>query len=453
MNGGVNIEGDYFFLNSDCLLVSGAVRAAIYCVSTGDVYSIDRAGKEAIELLEQGAPASGIQNLHHNGKDSTAFLRELEALHLGSFTSSPTPPSRITPQPVSQGLQKIWLEVVPSCNLICVHCYADSSSQKGTGSLSVEKWKSLISEAAHLGARWIQLIGGEPLLYGKKNIFQLVSAAEAARYGFIEIFTNGTLIDSEYANFFAQHSTNIALSIYASRPEVHDKVTRCSGSFERTIRGAEILQKFNVPFRVGLIVMKQNYKYTEETLGWLKATFGNIMVSPDIIRCTPGSRCQRKSLTPVLWRKRLRTTASFPRLSPEQFARNKLGHPCFKGEICIQPDGRIFPCIMDRNHVLGDVTTSELGKIIAGEVTQSIWGLSKDHIPICCDCEYRYACFDCPPLSACITGAQSDIFAKDPLCLYDPYKAEWEDAAHFLKKFNSSSVLERKKHSRRCKNV
>jgi len=43
-----SMSGDYFFLNNDCLLVIGATRAAIYNLSTGDVYSIDSAGREVI---------------------------------------------------------------------------------------------------------------------------------------------------------------------------------------------------------------------------------------------------------------------------------------------------------------------------------------------------------------------------------------------------------------------
>lgn len=440
-NGGRNIEGDYFFLNPDCLLVTGAVGAAIYCFSTGDVYSLDSSGREAIELLERGAPIPGIQERNHKGSDFIAFLRELEALHLGSFTLSSTPPTRITMPPISSGLQKIWLEIVGGCNLRCVHCYADSSPRKGNGNLSVEKWKCIISEAACLGAKWIQLIGGEPLLYGKKNIFELVSTAEAARYAFIEVFTNGTLIDDEYAIFFAEHKVHVALSLYSSRPEIHDEVTQCPGSFECTIRSAETLQRHDVPFRVGLIIMKQNCQYAEETLAWLKTTFGDIMVSTDVIRCTSGGRCQADLLTSELWQKRLRTTASFPKVSLEKFADNSSGHPCLKGEVCVQSDGRVYPCIMDREHVLGNVIVTDLSKIIAGEATQSIWGLSKDHIPVCRDCEYRYACFDCPPLAAGIAGTQSGGFAKDPFCLYDPHEAGWADAGQFLEKLNLISVL------------
>jgi radical SAM protein with 4Fe4S-binding SPASM domain len=209
------------------------------------------------------------------------------------------------------------------------------------------------------------------------------------------------------------------------------------------MRGAEILHQCGVPLRVGLVVMKQNWQYADEALAWLKATFGDIMVSTDVIRCTAGGRCQADLLTSELWRKRLRTTASFPKVSLEKFAGNKSGHPCLKGEVCVQSDGRVYPCIMDREHVLGNITASDLGKVIAGKAAQSIWGLSKDRIPVCRDCEYRYACSDCPPAAEGITGSQSrsGALTKDPFCLYDPYKGEWADAEGFLEKLGSKSEL------------
>ena len=60
---------------------------------------------------------------------------------------------------------------------------------------------------------------------------------------------------------------------------------------------------------------------------------------------------------------------------------------------------------------------------------EEIMKLGKDHIDICCNCEYRYACFDCRP-----DAVSSDIYAKPWNCTYNPLSGIWEEEDDFIKK-------------------
>jgi radical SAM protein with 4Fe4S-binding SPASM domain len=441
---------EYFFLEGDCLLVTGARNAAIYQLSSGDVYAIDSVGRKILELTEQGTPISSVYPRIEKVPQKTEiadYLQRLETLRLGRFSPKPVLPPKTEIQPASFILKKVWLELTNRCNLRCVHCYADSSPRRDNGSLSLKQWQAVISEAARLGARWIQFIGGEPLLYGKRNLFKLIARAREAHYDVVEIFTNGTLLDDEYVSYFAEHRIRVALSVYSRRPEIHDKVTQSPGSFQRMIKNAEKLQERGVPSRFGLVVMNQNCQYEEETLEWLRTRFGDSYARSDVVRSTPGSRDQPMALlTPDLWKRRLRTSPVFPKATLEDFVRSKLGHSCLSGEICVQPNGMVYPCIMDRTHVLGSIAKSTLREVVEGAETQTIWGLSKDHICVCRDCEYRYACFDCRPLAVAVAEAmeqpQRGLFAKDPCCLYDPYKGEWGNVDEFMNKLVAKGLLE-----------
>ena len=59
----------------------------------------------------------------------------------------------------------LWLEVTSKCNLYCVHCYADSGPSAMGDRVGTTRWLSLIDEAAALGIKAVQFIGGEPLLH------------------------------------------------------------------------------------------------------------------------------------------------------------------------------------------------------------------------------------------------------------------------------------------------
>lgn len=431
---------DFFFLKSDCLLVNGAVNAAIYCLSSGNVYSVDHVGRQVLEQVKLGKPISEICSNITCVEDKAEIIRYLQHLHtlqLGDFNTTPVLPEKMEILPTSFALRGMWLELTNRCNLQCVHCYADSSSLLDSKQLTVAQWRSIISQASDLGTQWIQFIGGEPLLYGKRNLFDLISIAKEKSFNFIEVFTNGTIIDEEHIDFFYKHGVNIALSLYDSTPEIHDEITQSPGSFQHTISSAEKLQEVGVPFRFGFTIMKQNCRYADETVDWVINKFHTAGICTDIVRCSSGGQNKQISLiTSELWKRRLRYEPVFPRFTNESLARNMGGHPCLCGKICVHSNGEIYPCIMDRTHRLGNAVTSPLSKIIQGATTQQIWSLSKDRISECEVCEYRYACHDCRPMAIGVAETlnqlKNGLFSKDPCCLYNPYTGEWGNADEFI---------------------
>ncbi len=414
--------------------MTGALNAALYDLASGHVYSLDAPARSLVQGCEAGEPvaaASQGTGAPQSSIETVRFLEKLEALGLGEFSEKPEPARRPHLPPAPTGLQQLWLELTDRCNLRCVHCYADASPRAPAQELNVARWESVLDEAASLGAWWVQLIGGEPLLAGKERLFAVIARARALRFSVIEAFTNATLLDDACAGFFRENGVIVAISLYARRPEVHDRITRSSGSFQRTMGAIERLRQSGIPFRVGIVVMAQNARYEAETVEWAGREFGKASVSCDVARCTPGGRASPfPLLTLELWSRRLRSRPEFPRVSRESFARNVSGHPCLNGKLCIQADGQAFPCVMDRSRPLGNVVESSLEAIVSGAAARAAWGESRDRMPVCRDCEFRYACFDCRPLS---TGARSALERAEeqrrggPLCLYDPYTGVWNE--------------------------
>jgi len=59
----------------------------------------------------------------------------------------------------------VWLEITGKCQLVCEHCYASSGPAGTHGAMAADDWRRVIHEAADLGARMVQFIGGEPTLH------------------------------------------------------------------------------------------------------------------------------------------------------------------------------------------------------------------------------------------------------------------------------------------------
>ena len=64
------------------------------------------------------------------------------------------------------GLRFLWLELTNRCNLTCAHCYAESGPRPSRkDALTTADYKRLLEEAAALGCRAVQFLGGEPTLH------------------------------------------------------------------------------------------------------------------------------------------------------------------------------------------------------------------------------------------------------------------------------------------------
>ena len=227
-------------------------------------------------------------------------------------------------------LDLLWLEITPKCNLNCVHCYADSSPYRPlTDGLTTDDWLRIIKEAAVLKCRMIQFIGGEPTIH--PDLTKLVSAARVAGIPSIEVYTNGTCFTSALQECFLENKVQLAFSVYADNPEIHDRVTRTDGSQLKTLAAIEWAINNSMTVRAGVIDAGINKGYTDAAVQMLK-TKGLVNVGVD----------RRRNIG--------RTQVSS---EPDDLLRELCGR-CAPGKLCVTSCGDIYPCVFSRFHVIGN---------------------------------------------------------------------------------------------------
>jgi len=422
----LKIDRNRFSLNPDCFLVKGAKRGALYDLATGNVYSIDENSVEILDKCEKGFDIDQILQMvpQIDVKEMINHLKSLESFGIGKFLDGSQNVEKIALLHPEIKLNFIWLELTKNCNQRCLHCYADSfpgKMEKMTNFLSLEEWKRIIREAYDLGARRLQFTGGEPMLFGK-DIFALISLAREVGYNIVEIFTNATLFTDQDIDLLAKYDVWIATNIYSKRAEIHDQITRLKGSFEKTIRNIKKIQERGIKISLATILMKQNEEYREETVEFLQE-MGEIFPLKhfDLVRPAGRGKCSNilSEKLSVLSHKR---SPIFSEITKEKFIKRKYGHSCWWGNLVVTSEGYIMPCIMTSGVDCGNIKTEPLKDIIHSAKLQKLWGLSKDKIRICQDCEYRYACLDCRPLAMEDGG---DLYSRGKNCLYNPYKGKW----------------------------
>lgn len=147
------------------------------------------------------------------------------------------------------------------CNLDCSYCFFLSKEMLYPGSrfrmaeeLLETYLRQLIESHARVPEVTIAWQGGEPTLMGLDFFRRSVELAERylqpGRRAAYTIQTNGTLIDDDWAVFFAEHDFLVGLSIDGPR-ELHDayRVNKGGkGSFEQVVRGLAFLRAHGVEY-------------------------------------------------------------------------------------------------------------------------------------------------------------------------------------------------------------
>jgi radical SAM protein with 4Fe4S-binding SPASM domain len=394
-------------LKEDRVLVKGTARSALYDLSDGKVYSLNRSAHKAL--------ASGRVRRRHR-----LFIEEVARMGLVETAADPFPPVQRLPEKTAQAaLEFMWLEVTSRCNLTCLHCYGDCLSTPAPDRMDEKGWKAVLRRARALGCSQVQFIGGEPLL--KKDLFTLVAYARKKHYSFVEIFSNLTLLKKEHLPFLKDNGVHIATTLYSAHPETHDRITGTQGSHAKTMAGIHLLKKRGIPVRVAIIAMKQNQTDLAATVEFLHQ-LGVQYKLPDPVRPT-GRGCsqeiQPQDLPPEFSGQMMAANFWTDRHS---FYFNKKYNSCWTGKMAVTATGAVIPCIFARDQVVDNCLTKGLKAIVRGKKLQGFWKLTKDHVAVCRACEYRYACHDCRPLAY---GQGGDLYAKSPRCLYDPLRGTW----------------------------
>ncbi|PKN78744.1 MAG: radical SAM protein [Candidatus Cloacimonetes bacterium HGW-Cloacimonetes-1] len=155
---------------------------------------------------------------------------------------------------------KAGLEVPPllifsitkRCNLNCSGCYSKILHTSEEPELDLETFKNVLNEALELGISLILLAGGEPLV--RREILEAAALYPSIIF---PIFTNGLLLDSEYARFFAKYPHLIpVISLEGGEPETDQR--RGEGVYQGFHTATQELNSHKVMWGVSITTTASN---------------------------------------------------------------------------------------------------------------------------------------------------------------------------------------------------
>ncbi|MBB5075019.1 radical SAM/SPASM domain-containing protein [Nonomuraea endophytica] len=235
-------------------------------------------------------------------------------------------------------LDFVWAEITGKCQLACTHCYADSGPTGTHGVMTIHDWLTAINQVVRLGARMIQLIGGEPTLH--PGLPELVGHALGQGLE-VEVYTNLVHVTPSMWDMFAQSGVRLATSYYTGDADQHQQITGRK-TLHRTRTNIAQAIALGIPLRAGVIDVQdgQDVDAARAQLAQLGVTDVGVdrmrlLGRPARGACDASELCGR----------------------------------CGDRKVAILSNGTVAPCPLGRWLSAGDIRTDSLASL-AGQVQQ-----------------------------------------------------------------------------------
>ena len=317
------------------------------------------------------------------------------------------------------------------CNLDCKYCYFLSKERLYPNSdfrmseTLLEEYTRQFIEAQHTPEITFAWQGGEPTLMGLDFYKQAVSYQQKYRKPYTIILntmqTNAVTLDDDWCDFFAQNNFLIGVSLDGPQ-KLHDAYRVDKGgapTFDRVIRGINLLKKHGVEFNILTTVHHENadypleiYRFMRDELQTQFLQFIPIVERDNATGFQEGSAVTTRSVGAEQYGEFLMTIF-------DEWVRHDVGsmfvqifdvalgtwaghNPglCIFEETCgtglaMEHNGDVYSCdhYVEPKHKVGNIIDIPLSDIVMSD-QQRAFGLAKrDTLPqYCRECEVRFIC-------------------------------------------------------------
>ncbi len=294
----------------------------------------------------------------------------------------------------------IMIEPTNACNLRCIMCDYQNTKDGTSFFLSLDNFKKIFDQFSDI-REFIFCGIGEPLL--NKDIFEMIRIVKERKVPFINLITNGTLLNEEYSQRLLESGiTRIQISIHSANSKTFAYVRQDKEeAFEQVKENIKVLIKFkknfpNIKICINTVINHSNFKEMPDIielgseLGVDLVEFFQMTTIFDKLKDINAPLSQVPSLVKQArkFAKRLKVNLSF--LDGNEYGR------CYQlwDFIMIHSDGNVSPCngIMPQEKIdVGNILKTPLKDIWYSDKYQELRRLVKNNkLKNCQFCESGY---------------------------------------------------------------
>lgn len=386
-----------FRINPEIKIIYADEKMMVHNVLTSKNYVLEKEYAEAAKQILENNNIEEAQKFVENSVIEEVieyFSREKIGKVFSAYYVVPKLKNKLDIMHKSEKFQKLSietavLELTGQCNLDCIFCKKNFFGERRCGCIRSDskellnevQWMNLADQIISLGVKKVEFCGGEPLL--KKELLLKLINKFIDKNILVVIYTNGILLDQKIIEEFYEKNVVIIVQIVASSKTDYDKITNTQGDFETLIKNISLLNYYNLRTRFLLLINKKSQnalKQLENIL--ISGKYGNDALLPS----NSESIYDTNNIDFRTGEIKLNFT-NFEEVENKNF--------CLNQRLFIDSDGKIFPCVMIRNEVLGDVKKEKLYKIFFRSEYKKYWNYSNSEDRSCSNCIKRLLCENC----------------------------------------------------------
>jgi radical SAM protein with 4Fe4S-binding SPASM domain len=334
----------------------------------------------------------------------------------------------------SSDLREIKLEVTYRCPLTCIHCSSDATPTSAL-EMTLEDCSRILEEAAKMDVGEVAFSGGEPLIWSALD--KMVGQASAGDMQ-VGLYTSGN-VSSVRERLEALRDAGlhrVVFSIFGASGEVHDKITRVSGSYRETRKAIAAAVDCDLRTELHFVPMSSNLNELDEiavaSQAWGVRQISVLRLVPQgrgsLIRSQLLNRLENLQLERMI--QQLRSRGVKVRTgSPYNFLMLNDQPKCSSGidRLIVGPDLRIYPCDafkqVKAEELVGTLDLSSLKERSLAECWRDSPFLAavRGHL----NSGFVEPCASCGALPRCLSGCLAQKVIEggvlerkpDPMCL------------------------------------
>ncbi len=301
-----------------------------------------------------------------------------------------------------------FLEVTRKCSTRCRLCYV-SSGEDRPDTLTRDEIFSVVDRMAAMGVQGVALSGGDPL--AREDMLDIVEHVVERGLG-AGMSTSLLALTEETARRMGELGVLVQVSLDGSTPAINDW-NRGAGSFERAMRGVELLRKHGIACRFACVLSRRNVADVEGMvklaldLGAREVAFAKVKLAgraKDEAEVSP-TREELASAYYALYKRSFETAKQglTIKCKHNQVLATGLEErvgllPCGAGRTFIQVsyNGDIIPCSYlsgVERFVLGNIRADELEEVwTRSPVLDFFRKTNVEDIAVCSGCSAKYLC-------------------------------------------------------------
>jgi radical SAM protein with 4Fe4S-binding SPASM domain len=311
----------------------------------------------------------------------------------------------------------VHFDLTYRCNERCLHCYLDHDDH---GELTTAECIAVMEDLASAGTLFLTFSGGEIFL--RPDLYEILAAARRLHFD-VSLKTNALLVTTERAAQLREFGVRrVQISVYSDVPQVHDAITKVSGSLQRTLAAIPLLLEEGLQVKLACPLMQENLLAYRGVMALAEKLGIPYVLDLTITPMMDGSggplahRASVSSLLPVLQDPRLHACKPQPSAGVNRVVESSLASlgsavssgnsayedlPCSAGHnsCYISPYGDVFPCVQ-LPQAAGNLRRERFSDIwYHAPQLERLRGIRESHLPVCSRCQIRSYCERCPGLA------------------------------------------------------